>query len=312
MNYQLSEFGISFSKSRLDNGVNVFLFRKIGMPICVRATFFAGSRFDSILGTAHFLEHMLVAGTQKFPSKDKLAEPLERVGGSFSANTSQNNIRLNITIPRKEDLNIGLEILQEMLQNSLFYDKTIENERGSILSEIGEDDEDPYQILNDIYYHAIFNNTALENRVIGNKDSVNKILKQDLLKYKDTFLNTGRMSVLISGDITMNECLPLLTKYLNDHKIEKRFSMPRKADINRGGYLTYVPFKDNKQVYAKIGFRTIGLNESDREIFSLDLIAGILGKGRASRLVKELRYKRGLVYSVGAWHRNYPDAGHLS
>lgn len=312
MNYQLSEFGVSFSKSRLDNGVNVFLFNKIGMPICMSVSFFAGSRFDSIPGIAHFLEHMLVAGTKKFPSKDKLAEPLERVGGSFSASTSLDYLRLNVTVSKKEDLSVGLEILQEMSQNSLFNDKTIENERGSILSEIGENEEDPYRILNDIYYHAIFNDTALENCVIGNKDSVNKILKQNLLKYKDTFLNTGRMSVLVSGDITMNECLSLLTKYLNDHKIEKRFNIPRKADINREDYLTYVPFKDNKQVYAKIGFRTIGINENDREIFSLDLIAVILGKGRASRLVKELRYKRGLLYSINAGHYNYPDAGLFS
>src|SRR3989344_460872 len=147
MNYQLSELGVSFSKDRLDNNVGVFLFNKIGAPICIRTTFFAGSRFDSIPGIAHFLEHMLVAGTKKFPSKDKLAEPLERIGGSFSASTSLNYLRLNITVPKKEDLSVGLEILQEMLQNSLFDDKTIKNERGSVRSEIGENDEDPYQIL---------------------------------------------------------------------------------------------------------------------------------------------------------------------
>ncbi|MDO8569376.1 MAG: pitrilysin family protein [bacterium] len=312
MNYQLSEFGVSFSKNRLDNGVNVFLFNKIGIPICVRASFFAGSRFDSILGIAHFLEHVLVAGTKKFPSKDKLAEPLERVGGSFSASTGHDDIRFNITIPRKEDLNIGLEILKEMLWHSNFDDKTIENERGAIVSEIGEDEEDPYWILNDIYYHIIFRDTPLENNVIGNKDSVKKINKQDLLKYKDTFLNTGRMSILVSGDVTMNECLPLLNKHLDNYKTEKRFNIPPKAATHRDSYITYEPFKDNKQIYAKIGFRTIGINENDREILSLDLIAGILGKGRASRLAKELRYKRGLVYSANAGHYNYPDAGHFS
>lgn len=56
----------------------------------------------------------------------------------------------------------------------------------------------------------------------------------------------------------------------------------------------------------------MGANENDREMFSLDLVAGILGKGRASRLVKELRYKRGFVYGVKAGHYNHPDAGHLS
>ena len=312
MSYQLSEFGVSFSKNKLDNGVGVFLFNKVGMPICVRTTFFAGSRFDSIPGMAHFLEHILVAGTKKFPSKDKLAEPLERVGGGFSASTNSNYIRLNITVPVKEDLNTGLEILEEMLNYSHFDEKTVENERGSIISEIGEAEENPFRVLDDIYYHMVFNNTPLANNVLGDKDSINKITKQDLLDFKDTLIHSGSMAILISGDITMEECLPFLNKHLSSYEKKKRFTTPEKAEIHREDYLAFKPFRNNKQVYAKIGFRTIGMNENDREILSLDLIAGILGKGRASRLVKELRYKKGLVYSVGAGHRNYPDAGHLS
>lgn len=312
MNYQLSELGVSFLKEKLGNNIGVFLFNKIGAPICIRAVFFAGSRFDSILGTAHFLEHILVAGTKKFPSKDKLAEPLEKVGGSFSASTSHNYIRLNVTVPRKEDLNIGLEILEEMLQYSLFDDKTFENERGSIVSEIGEAEENPLRVLDDIYYHTVFNNTPLVNNVLGNKDSVNKITKQDLLKFKDTFLNAGRMCVLVSGDITMDECLPLLNKYFSGYEKEKHFTIPEKLPIYRENHAVYQSFRDNKQIYAKVGFRTMGVNENDREMFSLDLASGILGKGRASRLVKELRYKRGLVYGVKAGHYNHPDAGHLS
>ena len=87
MNYLLSDFGVSFEKAKLNNGINVFSFYRKGMPICFRINFFAGSRFDSIPGTVHFLEHVLVAGTEKFPSKDKLAEPLEKIGGNFSAST---------------------------------------------------------------------------------------------------------------------------------------------------------------------------------------------------------------------------------
>ncbi len=312
MNYQLSDFGISFFKDKLKNDVGVFLFNKIGAPVCIRVVFFAGSRFNFIPGIAHFLEHMLVAGTKKFPSKDKLAEPLERVGGSFSASTGLDYIRLNITVPQKEDLNIGLEILEEMLSHSLFNDKTIENEKGSIVSEIGEAEENPLRVLDDIYYHTVFNNTPLANNVLGNKDSVNKITKQDLLKFKDTFLNVGKMCVLVSGNITMDECLPLLNKHFSGYKKEKRFYMPEKLPVRREDYVACKSFRGNKQVYAKIGFRTMGVNENDREMFSLDLVAGILGKGRASRLVKELRYKKGFVYGVKAGHHNFPDAGHFN
>ena len=312
MPHTLSEFGVKFQKTKLDNGIDVFLFCRTGMPLCLRVVFFAGSRFDFVPGTAHFLEHMLVAGTNKFPSKDKLAEPLERVGGSFSASTNLNYIRLSITVPQKEDLNVGLEILEEMLFHSLFADKIIENERNSIISEIGEAEEDPYYILDSIYYPIVFRKTPLENNVMGNKDSISKIEKQNLLKHKDTYLRAGNMCIIASGGATIEEYLPLLNKHFTDYKPEKHFITPQKAPINRENYIECKPYRDNKQVYAKIGFRTIGMNENDRELFSIDLTAGILGKGRASRLLKELRYKKGLVYSVGAKHSNYPDAGDFS
>lgn len=312
MNNKLSDFGVEFNKSKLENGINVFGFFRIGMPICVRVVFFAGSRFDTVQGTAHFLEHMLVAGTEKFPSKDKLAEPLEKIGGGFSASTSIDCMRLNISVSKKEDLNIGLEILGEMLERSLFEEKTIENERGSIISEIGADEEDPYYMLNDTYYHMAFKGTVLVNNITGSEDSVKNIRKQDLLKFKNDFLNAGRMCILISGDVAVNEYMPLLNKYFSNYQPQKYFIMPEIAKINRQEFIGFKPFKDNKRIYAKIGFRTIGMNENDKEMFSLDLIADILGKGRASRLLKELRYKKGLVYGAGANNYNYSDSGHFS
>lgn len=312
MTYKLSDFGVDFKKAKLDNGINVFSFYRKGMPICVRTVFFAGSRFNSIPGTAHFLEHVLVAGTEKFPSKDKLAEPLEKVGGNFSASTSIDYLKLNITVPQKEDLKIGVEIMEEMLTRSLFDEKTIENERGSIVSEIGENEEDPYYLLDSIYYPMVFKKTPLENNNTGSKDSVSKIKKPDLLEFKQNFLKTGRMAIIVSGGITIEECLPLLNNHFIGYKPEEYFTMPEKAVLNRENYVECKNFRENKQIYAKIGFRTIGINENDKENLSFDLIAGILGKGRASRLIKELRYKKGLVYSVGSSHSSYPDAGHFN
>lgn len=312
MLHELSEFGVKFQKAKLDNGIDVFSFYRTGMPLCLRVIFFAGSRFDTTPGTAHFLEHMLVAGTSKFPSKDRLAIPLERIGGSFSASTNSDYIRLNVTVPQREDLNIGIEILEEMLFHSLFEDKIIENEKNSIISEIGEAEEDPYYTLDSIYYPIVFKKTPLENNVMGSKDSVSKISKQDLLKFKGAYLRAGNIRIIASGGATVEEYLPLLDRCFINYKPEKHFAMPPKASVNREDYMKYKPFRDNKQVYAKIGFRTIGMNENDGELFSLDLIAGILGKGRASRLLKELRYKRGLVYGIGAKHSNYPDAGDFS
>ena len=81
----LADLGVSLEKRTLKNGANLFLFQRKGMPIYLRTTFFAGSRFDSIPGTAHFLEHMLLVGTKKFPTKNSMTEYIQKVGGEFAS-----------------------------------------------------------------------------------------------------------------------------------------------------------------------------------------------------------------------------------
>jgi predicted Zn-dependent peptidase len=311
-NYQLSDFGVKFNKSKLENGVDVFGFYRAGMPVCIRVVFFSGSRFDTLPGTAHFLEHMLVAGTEKYPSKDKLAEPLERVGGSFLGQTNPDYIRLNVLIPQKEDLDIALEILEQMLWHSLFDEKVIENERGSILSEIGISEEKPEVVLmQDVYNPMIFRNTHLQNKNGGNKDSVVQITKQDLLEFKNKHFRAGNMIVLISGGANIDEYMPLLNKYLSKYPAEQYLSIPETTAADRKNFKGFKPYRENKQTYLRMGFRTAGMNENSRDDSSLDIIARVLGKGRSSRLLRELRYKKGLVYGVQAQNISYPEMGHL-
>lgn len=310
MEHKLSNLGVNLTNTKLSNGVNLFYFERIGMPIAIRVVFFAGSRFDSILGTAHFLEHMMVAGTEKFPSKDLLAIPLEKIGGGFSASVDTDFIRFNVTIPQKEDLEIGLKTLEEMLWHSLFDEKTIENERGSIISEIKEDEADPYYKIDSLYYHMVFKNTVLENEIIGAKETVNKITKKDLLDFKNKYLTAGRMCIIVSGDVG-RENLYLFDKYLSKYKPEKYFELPISAKISNDKHIAFAPNDQNSQTYIRFGFRTNSTINDDRESICLSMISSILGKGRASRLLKELRYKKGLLYGISAKNYQISDVGHF-
>ena len=67
---KLEDFGVERQETILSNGVKLILFNRKGMPVNIRVSFLAGSRFDQIgkEGSAHFLEHMLVAGTKNFPT----------------------------------------------------------------------------------------------------------------------------------------------------------------------------------------------------------------------------------------------------
>ncbi len=81
----LKDFGVKREERTLRNGCRVILYKKKNCPLFVKTCFLAGSRFnpEGKDGLAHFVEHMLVAGTKKFRSKDLLSMFLERYGGSF-------------------------------------------------------------------------------------------------------------------------------------------------------------------------------------------------------------------------------------
>ena len=311
MNHTLSEFGVSFHKGTLDNGVDVFLFQKKGSPINIRTTFISGAYFDTISGAAHFLEHMLVAGTKKYPSKDLLMTPLERIGGSFNASTGKDYLRLEVCIPMKEDLNIGLEIVGEMLMESLLKEEVLENERGSIISEIERSDSEYNRVLWRILCDCMFGNSNLSNHVAGTIESVKTISKSNLIDFKNKFIHAGRANIFVSGDISMEECLPLLNKHLGALKPGEKFKIPPAPPIYREAPVQVMPFHNNKTIYILAGFRGPDM-DGEEELMSLELISKVLGQGRTSRMQKELRYKNGLTYKSDSYIQAFLSASLIS
>lgn len=113
MQKRLEKFALQLHQEKLDNGTNLLLLERKGMPIYLRAAFFAGFRFDNVPGTTHFLEHMLLAGTKKFPTKNLIADHIQKVGGEFGASTGNNILRFNIEIPEAVDIDRGIEIMSD-------------------------------------------------------------------------------------------------------------------------------------------------------------------------------------------------------
>ncbi len=280
------------------------------MPISIRVIFFAGSRFDEIPGTAHFLEHMLVSGSRKFPTKNKLSAYVESTGGSIGASTDNYSIKLDLIIPKKDDLKIGLEALKESLFYPLFEQTTIELERSAILTEIEKRRQNPQVHLWDMYRELFFQKTTSAHSVVGDKISVSKITKKDLLDFKDKFIRPERMCIIMSGDIDPNEAESYLNEYLPYEKVNGILDelplLPSTYDTK----ILAENFNDNKQNYITIGFRTCSSKDKDSAV--LEIIASIMGNGRSSRLVNELRYKNGLIYDVSCSNNYLPDTGTLT
>jgi len=143
------DFNITRSEGKLKNGIRVVLYHRPGAPITTTALLKSGSKNDpdSMLGVAHFLEHMIVNGSQEFPTKDLLSEHIESVGGSYDAATWQEYMRVNVEISDKSDYSRVIDIFDSILSGPLMDKKIFENEKQVIIKEIQKNNSNPLKVL---------------------------------------------------------------------------------------------------------------------------------------------------------------------
>jgi len=307
MQKSLEKFGVTVHKKELKNGADLFLFERKGMPIYLRAAFFAGSRFDSIPGTAHFLEHMLLAGTKKFPTKNLIANYIQKIGGEFGASTDSNILRFNIEIPEAEDIDTGIEVISECLTNSIFEDHAIKTEGDAILSELRSKESNPREYITDVQRRVALQGTPASRSTLGDEDSIKSINKNELMDYRKTFINSGRLSFIASGDISIKS----LTEKLNSIDLEsgEKFNVDEKLPIIKEKKIEIEFYKDVNHLQVAFICRTD--LENYLEYCALMVLNSVLGVGRGSRLITKLRYESGLVYGVSSGMFNTVDWGTL-
>ena len=304
---KLEKFGVNIHREKLKNGVDLFLFERKGMPIYLRASFFAGSRFDPIPGTAHFVEHMLLAGTKKFPTKNLIADYIQKVGGDFGASTNNNILRFNIEIPEAEDIDTGIEVMSECLTHSIFNNQTIETERGAILSELRSKKNNPKEYIGEVQRRVSLQGTPAARSTLGDETGIKNITKNNLIDYQKDFINSGRLSFIASGDISIES----LREKLNSVNLEsgEKFIPGGKLPIIKESDIDVEFYKDISHLQVALVCRTNVENYT--EYCALRVLNSILAVGRGSRLMTKLRYESGLVYTVASSVFNTIDWGTL-
>lgn len=305
---ELKDFGVTRKEKILKNGCRLVLFEKKNSPIFVSVKFLAGSRFnpENKEGLSHFVEHMLIAGSKKFKTKDQISMFLEKYGGSFVLSTNNNFISIDADIGDGSDIDILISFLNEIINNPLFDVNTFKKEMGSIISEIGKNEMNPQSVLTEEYLSMLYKGTPLEKNNLGTKESVEKITLKDVIDFYHQNITPENCTIIASGDIKIDKLSKKIEegiKFKNKGKnhIDKNlYSLPEK------GNTVTVPFGLSDQTIIRVGFRI----DPRFEYFPiLNLISLILSGGRYSRLIKKLRYETGLVYSTYFNFNIYEDVG---
>lgn len=262
-----------------------------------------GTRFEdlSINGAAHMVEHMLFKGT---PKRDALqiAEVIENVGGHMNAYTSREMTSYHIHL-LKQDLHLALDVLADIVQHSTMPDVEIERERGVILQEIGMCHDTPDDVIFDHFYETAYPNQALGAPILGTNAIIEGMTRDSLMGYTQKFYTPARTVICAAGNVDHWEFVEHVQAIFTDMPADQAYD--KVAARYQGG--EHRSEKDLEQSHIILGFQ--GISRLDQDYYTAQTLATLLGGGMSSRLFQEVREKRGLVYSIYAFHSAHTDDG---
>ncbi|MBD5204229.1 MAG: insulinase family protein [Bacteroidales bacterium] len=279
-----------------------------GMVSCCGVYIGAGSRNDpeGKEGLAHFVEHTVFKGTGKRRGW-QVAGRMEDVGGYMNAYTSKDYTKIYTKAPAGYDAR-ALDLLADIIADSRFPEAELEKERDVVAEEIRSYLDSPVEVMYDEFDENMFKGSGLAHPILGSEESVSRLRGEDCLGFLDRYYTPGNMTAYMLSPEKPEKTLRLMEKYFGSIgrvdqpqerpgvEIRERFDLTEKAD--------------NHQANCLLGKRIPGLCDPRR--YRYFLLAHYLGGGFNSRLCRELRDKRGLVYNVGVAADMLNDTGVFS
>ncbi len=255
-------------------------------------------------GIAHMLEHMAFKGTANRTALD-ISKAIEDVGGYMNAYTSREMTAYYVRVLRK-DVELAVDILSDILQNSAFDATEFAREQGVVLQEIGRSNDTPDDVVFDYFQETCFGDHPMGWATLGTEDIIKSLKPNAVKAYMDRHYGVKNMVFCAAGRVDHDELCGLVDKYFTK-LTDKGDQTPRPAEYVGGDFRQE---KDLEQVHVVLGLPTV--NMFDSTYYDYMILASVLGGGMASRLFHEIREKRGLVYTISADQYSYTDAGMLT
>ena len=255
-------------------------------------------------GISHFLEHMLFKGT---PSRTcrKLKEEIEGRGGSLNGFTAE-EVSCFLAKVSFKHTNVALEVLSDMVLNASIDQKELERERGVIIEEIKMYQDLPNHKVHDILAEIMWPGNQLGLSIAGTIDSVNSILRKDIVEYRNSNYTSGNIAVVLCGNLDHDAIESRIKKIFAG--TVKTITGPTEAFCNNQSKPAMkIMRKDTEQTHLCIGLHSFGKHHKDR--YALGLLHVILGANMSSRLFENIREKKGLAYEIGAEVKRYHETG---
>jgi len=253
-------------------------------------------------GISHFLEHLLFKGSESMSARE-VSETFDAIGAESNAFTSKEATCYWARLLDQE-LPTGLDILSEIIQRPAFRPNEIDAERQVVIEEINMYEDDPNDVAFERFTTAVFAEHDLEDPVLGTRDSIRGVSRDEIAGYWGRRYGAGSMVVAAAGSVDHDRLVEMIGERFgdwsgdrveHDHSSAEAFS---KIHLKR---------RDTEQAHIVLGGH--GLDRADERRWAFEILNHVMGSGMSSRLFREVREERGLAYAIYAFKLAYADNG---
>ncbi|MDP2641439.1 MAG: pitrilysin family protein [Candidatus Yanofskybacteria bacterium] len=268
-----------------------------------------GSKYEErrINGISHFLEHMFFKGTKKRPEPIAIPEAIDKVGGYMNAFTGEDYTGYYVKVSAAKTA-LALDVVSDILCNSLLSAKEIEKEKGVIIEEINMYRDTPNRHIYDLFQKLLYGDQPAGWNIAGSRESVLGLYRSDLLSYMNSQYIASKTVVCVAGNIEEEKVIK---------NVGRMFS-----HLPRGDFLDKQPvveaqkkpqllLETRKIEQTQVALGARGVNLADPRRFDQELLASHLGGMMSSKLFVEVREKLGLVYDISTSSESNPDTGYI-
>jgi predicted Zn-dependent peptidase len=272
-----------------------------------------GSRDEApaTAGASHFLEHLLFKGTTSRTALE-ISSSIESVGGEMNAFTSKEYTCFYARVI-DTDLPMAIEVVSDLITSSIVTALDVDAERKVVLEEIAMRDDDPSDLVHDLFSDTYYGDTPIGRPILGTIDSINGMSRNTVFNYYKKKYLPQDLVVAVAGNIKHKKVVAVVEQALSrDNFLDVlaapviRPNIPVKNTKQQSVGLLY---KKSEQAHMFYGME--GVARADERRFAMGVLSAALGGGMSSRLFQEIREKRGLAYSVYAYAQQFAGSGVL-
>ncbi len=297
---------MNYEAYRLGNGIRVVHSRVPGVIAHVGLLINTGSRDEEEHehGVAHFIEHMIFKGTRRRKAYHIISR-LEDVGGEINAYTTKEETCVYASF-LKEDYSRALELLKDIVFDSVFPEKEILREKEVIIDEINSCLDNPGELIFDDFEDLIYKGQPIGRNILGTPQSLAGLSRNDIMHFIREHYHTDEMVICSVGDLTQARVRKTVEKYFGGIPSHPR--PVKRTPVGAYNASHIISRKETFQAHCIIGNTGYDLQHERR--IGLHLMNNILGgPGLNSRLNMSLREKNGYSYNTESHFSPYSDTG---